>query len=45
MLLVASSEATEDMPAKAKKTATAKSTKKTPAAKKLLILESDNEDN
>jgi hypothetical protein len=45
MLLVASSEATEDMPAKAKKTATAKSTKKTPAAKKLLILESDDEDN
>ena len=49
MLLVASSEAAEDMPAKAdtkaKKTATAKSTKKTPAAKKLLILESDDEDN
>jgi head-tail adaptor len=52
MLLVASSEAAEDMPApqtkaatKAKKTATAKSSKTAPAAKKLLILESDDEDN
>jgi hypothetical protein len=56
MLLVASHEASEDMPVpqtkaaeiketKAKKTATAKSTKKAPASKKLLILESDDEDN
>ena len=49
MLLVASHEATEDIPAKAdtkaKKTATAKSSKKAPTAKKLLILESDDEDN
>jgi hypothetical protein len=52
MLLVASHEAAEDMPVppkkadtKAKKTATAKLTKTAPASKKLLILESDDEDN